>query len=187
MLTLAHVALADPLDERVRQIAKQLQCPVCESVSVADSSSELAGQMRGLIRARLEAGESEQQIVQYFVERYGDQVLVEPPRRGWGLIVWWAPIAVLAAGAVVLVALLRAWVRKDEGERGTRPHPRPLPGGEGVLSLPGGEAVLPPLPLGEGRGEGASPEAEREPGAGARDFAELARREFERFRREVGE
>lgn len=105
------IGRADPLDDQVREIAKRLQCPVCQSVSVADSPSTLAEQMRGIIRKKLEAGESPDQIVQYFVERYGDGVLIEPPRRGLGLAVWWAPVVILAGGAGLLVALLRAWVR----------------------------------------------------------------------------
>jgi cytochrome c-type biogenesis protein CcmH len=102
---------ADTLDDQTRQIAKRLQCPVCEGVSVADSPSELAGQMRAVIRSKLEQGESEQQIVTYFVERYGDAVLVEPPRRGFGLAVWLGPVFVLLAGGAVLVMLLRTWLR----------------------------------------------------------------------------
>ncbi len=112
LLTLgARVVSANTVDEQARQIAKRLQCPVCEGVSVADSPSELAGQMRAVIRSKLEQGESEQQIVAYFVERYGDAVLVEPPRRGFGLAVWLGPVAVLLVGGVFLAMLLRAWLR----------------------------------------------------------------------------
>lgn len=150
LLALAQAALADELDDRVRQIAKQLQCPVCESVSVADSPSELATQMRAVIRARLEAGDSEEQIVRYFVERYGDGVLVEPPRRGLGLAVWWAPVLALLAGGAALVALLGAWVRHVDaparGENSTGSEAAPMP---------------------------------------ERSYQERARRELERFRREV--
>jgi cytochrome c-type biogenesis protein CcmH len=107
----ARVAHADPLDDEARRIGKQLQCPVCSGAAVSDSPSELAGQMRSVIRAKLEAGESEEQIIAYFVERYGDSVLIEPPRRGIGLAVWIAPIGVLAAGAFLLWRILRAWLR----------------------------------------------------------------------------
>jgi cytochrome c-type biogenesis protein CcmH len=106
-------AAADTLDEQVRRIAKQLRCPICESVSVADSPAELAGQMRGVIRKKLEAGESEEQIVNYFVAAYGDAVLLEPPRRGLGWAVWLGPLIVLAAGAAILWLVLRAWARNE--------------------------------------------------------------------------
>lgn len=108
---LAPRASADTVEEETRRIGKQLQCPVCSGAPVSDSPSELAGQMRSVIRAKLEAGESEQQIVAYFVERYGDSVLIEPPRHGVGLAVWLAPIAALLVGGVVLWRLLSGWLR----------------------------------------------------------------------------
>jgi cytochrome c-type biogenesis protein CcmH len=67
--------------------------------------------MRGVIRTKLQAGESDQQIIDYFVERYGDGVLIEPPRRGISLLVWLAPVVMLAGGAVLLWRLLRSWLR----------------------------------------------------------------------------
>ncbi len=110
--TLAPVAHADQLEEDTRRIGKQLQCPVCSGAPVSESPSELAGQMRAVIRAKLEAGESDQQIIAYFVERYGDTVLTEPPRRGVGLLVWVAPVVVLAGGAVLLWRVSQVWLRQ---------------------------------------------------------------------------
>lgn len=104
-------AYADALDEQTRQVAKRLQCPVCNGSSVADSPSDLARQMRNVIRQKLEAGESEDAIIAYFVERYGEGILTEPPRRGIGLAVWLAPIGILIAGGLLLGMLLRAWLR----------------------------------------------------------------------------
>ena len=113
LLTLAaQVASADAVDDETRRIAKGLQCPVCQGASVADSPSDLAEQMRGVIRRKVEQGESEEQIVQYFVDRYGDGVLIEPPRRGIGLAVWLGPALVLALGAGTLSLLVRTWLRR---------------------------------------------------------------------------
>jgi cytochrome c-type biogenesis protein CcmH len=109
--TISAVAHADPIDDQARHIGKQLQCPVCSGAAVADSPSDLAGQMRAVIRTKLQAGESEQQIIAYFVERYGDSVLIEPPRRGFGLAVWLAPLVMLGVGALVLWRLCRVWMR----------------------------------------------------------------------------
>ena len=107
-----NVASADDLDTQVRSVAKRLQCPICESVSVADSPSELAGQMRALIRTKLEQGESSDEIVAYFVGRYGETVLVEPPRHGVGLLVWLGPLGALILGALALVFWLRSGRRQ---------------------------------------------------------------------------
>src|SRR5438270_431451 len=121
---LARVAYADPVDDETRRIGKQLQCPICSGATVADSPSDLAGQMRGVIRSKVAAGESEQQIIDYFVERYGDGVLIEPPRRGISLLVWIAPVAMLAVGGALLWRLLRSWSR-PRGAAMTTPLGRP--------------------------------------------------------------
>ncbi|MBI2942275.1 MAG: cytochrome c-type biogenesis protein CcmH [Chloroflexi bacterium] len=119
-LVLVDRARADDLEREAREIARSLQCPVCQSVSVADSSSELAAQMRALIRKKLEAGEPREQIVAYFVERYGDSVLTEPPKRGGTLAFWLVPIAGVLAGLVILGALLRGW-RANPAPGGVEP------------------------------------------------------------------
>ena len=98
---LVGLAAADALDDRTREVAKQLQCPVCQNLSVADSPSELAGQMRGIIRAKLAAGESAEAILGYFVDRYGPSVLVAPPKQGVALGVWVGPLVGLALGALL--------------------------------------------------------------------------------------
>jgi cytochrome c-type biogenesis protein CcmH len=105
------VAHADALDDGVRRVALQLQCPVCEGETVADSPSGLAGDMRGVIRAKLAAGESDQQILDEFVASYGDSILTEPPKRGISLGVWIGPLIGVALGSVLVVLLLRAWRR----------------------------------------------------------------------------
>lgn len=97
---------ADALDDQARAIARELQCPVCENVTVADSGSPLAEQMRGIIRQKLEAGESKEQILQYFVDRYGPGILARPQPSGLGLGAWWMPAIGLLAGAGVLYLVL---------------------------------------------------------------------------------
>jgi cytochrome c-type biogenesis protein CcmH len=110
------VALAAPSgetdgDRAAREIAKVLKCPVCQNVSVADSPSDLAGQMRDLIRRKIEAGESRDQIVAYFVDRYGEDVLLVPPREGIFHALWWGPAAAAAGGTAVVAGTLRRWTR----------------------------------------------------------------------------
>lgn len=97
----------DPLDQQARAIAKDLQCPICENHSVADSPSELATQMRGIVREQLEAGKSRQEIEAYFVARYGEAVLRNPPKEGINLLVWGVPPVALAVAASLVVRMLR--------------------------------------------------------------------------------
>ena len=93
------------------EIARTLKCPVCENQSVAESPSPLAREMRAYIQRRLEAGDSRQAIVQALVDRYGEGILLEPPRAGFTLLVWWLPVLSLALGALVVGLALRRWTR----------------------------------------------------------------------------
>jgi cytochrome c-type biogenesis protein CcmH len=99
-------------DAQVYEIASELRCVVCQNLSVADSPSEMAGQMRALVRERLAAGETPAQVRQYFVTRYGDWILLSPPRRGFTLLVWVAPLVAVLVGVGVLALLLRRWTRR---------------------------------------------------------------------------
>lgn len=99
------------LDARVREIASGLRCPVCQYLSVADSPSALAADMRATIRSKLAAGESRDQIVRFFTDRYGTWIVFEPPARGIGIIAWVAPAAGLLAGAGFVALAARRWRR----------------------------------------------------------------------------
>jgi len=118
VLALTVTASAQEVDLRARLIASKLRCPVCQNESVADSQSELSAQMRTVIRDKLAAGETEDQIVGYFVSRYGEWILLEPPRQGVLWFVWLAPVVALLGGAALVIAYLR---------RSVRPHPHLTP------------------------------------------------------------
>lgn len=110
----SYVLLVSPapesLDQRVHDVASQLKCPVCQGESVADSPSTISQQMRAVIRQQLQQGQSEQQIIQYFVSRYGNSILWAPPKQGFTILAWIIPIAILLSGALLLVLVLRGWL-----------------------------------------------------------------------------
>jgi cytochrome c-type biogenesis protein CcmH len=113
LLLLAGAAATVPVDETtVHDVAAQLRCVVCQSLSVADSPSETASQMRGIIRERLAAGESPAEVRAYFVEKYGEWILLAPPKSGFNLLVWVVPFAGLGLGLVLVAVVLRRWSRK---------------------------------------------------------------------------
>ena len=97
------------LDQRVYDVASQLKCPVCQGESVADSSSGIAQQMRGVIRKQLQSGKSEQGVIQYFVNNYGEQIAWSPPWQGFSLLAWLVPIGLLMGGVLLLFFTLRSW------------------------------------------------------------------------------
>ncbi len=97
-----------PTDDRLFALAEKLKCLQCVGESVAGSQAPLAEQFRDEIRAQMAEGASDDEILDYFVERYGQQVLLTPPSSGAGLLVWMLPL-VVAGGAVV--ALAWAWPR----------------------------------------------------------------------------
>ncbi len=100
------------LDDQARVVAAELRCPVCQNLSVADSPSEMAGQMRAVIRERLQAGQSPDAIIAYFTEKYGEWILLSPKAGGFNLIVWLLPGAATLAGLVGVGWTARRWLRR---------------------------------------------------------------------------
>jgi cytochrome c-type biogenesis protein CcmH len=119
---LAAGARADSAEDEARRIGQEIQCPVCQGLSVADSPSQLATQMRGIIRSKLEAGENRDAIVAYFVDRYGESILMTPPRSGAGLGIWLAPyLAALAILGFVFFMIRRRQSAPRAASNGTPP------------------------------------------------------------------
>jgi cytochrome c-type biogenesis protein CcmH len=106
---------AVPVDEQtVHDVSSQLRCVVCQNLSVADSPSETAKQMCAIVRERLAAGDSPEQVRAYFVEKYGDWILLSPPKSGFTLLVWVAPFVVLGIGLVLVAVVVRRWSRRPQ-------------------------------------------------------------------------
>jgi cytochrome c-type biogenesis protein CcmH len=92
---------ARTLDDRLQDVASGLRCPVCQNLSVADSPSVLAREMRSEIASRLGAGDTPEEVRDFFVERYGEWVLLAPTREGLNLLPWLVPVAGLLLGVGV--------------------------------------------------------------------------------------
>ncbi len=108
---LGRAAWAQSLDDRVYAVARQLMCPVCAGQTVAESDSTVAREMRAIIRQKLLAGETPDQILRYFAGQFGEPVLAEPPRRGVSLVLYLGPPAALIVGLAIAAAAIRRWTR----------------------------------------------------------------------------
>ena len=112
VVSLALSVSAADLETQVRDIALQLRCPVCQGLSVGDSPSELAQEMRTLVREQLQQGKTPAEVLDYFTQRYGEWILLAPPKRGFNLIIWVLPFALLPIGAATVYLGARRWVRR---------------------------------------------------------------------------
>ena len=106
--TTAAPALTPAQEARALAIEKNLRCPLCDTgESIADSRSTISGKMRESVREQVAAGRGDTDIYVYFSQRYGNFVLLDPPKTGRNLLLWGAPLAALAVGGGMLWAFLR--------------------------------------------------------------------------------
>jgi len=98
---------AAQLERRVNHVAEQLRCLVCQNQSIADSHAQLALDLKREARLQLSQGRSEQEVIDFMVQRYGDFVLYRPPFKAITMVLWLGPFVVLAAGSTALLYNLR--------------------------------------------------------------------------------
>jgi len=100
--------LSDPaLEARARDISKGLRCLVCQNQSIDDSDASLAKDLRVLVRERITAGDSNDQVVTYVVSRYGDFVLLKPPFNMATLVLWLGPLLLILGGLIAAILFFR--------------------------------------------------------------------------------
>ncbi len=102
------------IDQQVQELSAQLRCPVCQGTSLKDSPSELAQQMRAVIRSQLEEGKTPAQVRQYFVSKYGEWILLQPEAKGFNLVVYLLPVLGLLGGALIIFGAVRRWTAAPE-------------------------------------------------------------------------
>ena len=96
-------------EARATRLASELRCPVCQGLSIQDSPSPLAQQMKDLIRSQVVAGRTDQEVRQYFISKYGEWVLLEPQAEGFNLLVYALPGLMLLGGAGLIFVAVRRW------------------------------------------------------------------------------
>lgn len=117
--------LEDPvLEARATALAAKLRCPVCQGLSIQDSPSPLAQDMKDLIRGQVAAGATDREVRDYFISKYGEWVLLEPEARGFNLLVYLLPALALLAGIGLIFVAVRRWTAPEE-EGGALAEPTP--------------------------------------------------------------
>lgn len=111
VLALTSLQTDSALDAQTAEIALHLRCPVCQGLSIQDSPSALAQQMRAIVRDQLRAGKTPQEIRAYFVSRYGEWILLEPRPAGFNLTVYAVPIIAVIVGLGAIVVAVRRWTQ----------------------------------------------------------------------------
>ena len=109
MLAALPVLAQDPSMDEVNHVARKLNCPTCQSLNLEDCRTQTCDQWRGQIKDLLAEGYTEQEVLDWFIARFGVEVLQEPPRQGRGLFAWLLPIVGLLAGVSWLAFVLRRW------------------------------------------------------------------------------
>lgn len=104
----AGLGFDDPvMNERYRELLREVRCPKCLNTSIADSDAPIAEDLRREVHQKMAAGASDQEIVAYLVSRYGEFVVYRPPLQPTTWALWGGPVALLAVGAFVFARILR--------------------------------------------------------------------------------
>lgn len=110
-------ALSDEeLENRVRQLSNELRCPTCQGLSVNDSEAGFSVQIRNKVKEMIVGGSSNQDIKDYFVERYGVWILRSPPKEGFNLLLWLLPGVAIAGSLCLVYIKSKSWVNKQRAE-----------------------------------------------------------------------
>jgi cytochrome c-type biogenesis protein CcmH len=99
----------EEIEARTSKVAAQLRCVVCQGQSLQESPSDLAQQMRAVVKEQVAAGKSDDEIKRYFVEKYGEWILLEPQPHGFNIVAWLLPPVALIVGGVLLTLRMRRW------------------------------------------------------------------------------
>ncbi|MCP3103384.1 cytochrome c-type biogenesis protein CcmH [Myxococcus sp. K15C18031901] len=118
--------LAPELEARVQKLGKTLRCAVCQGLSISDSPSSMARAQLDMVRELVSEGKNDQEVVDFFVSRYGEWVLLEPKAEGFNWLVWLGPIALLGVGGFVI------WRQLQHGP----PEATPAAGGTSAAAAP---------------------------------------------------
>ena len=126
----AKVVDESEIDQQVRDIAKTLRCAVCQTENIWESGAPLAHQMREAIRERVMQGQSAEEIRAYFYSRYGNYIMMEPPKQGLNWLIWLAPFLLLFGGGALLMERSQRMGNEEPLRLSRLPHSMKYPDAE---------------------------------------------------------
>ncbi len=107
------MALDPELEERANALSSELRCLVCQNQTIADSNAPLAKDLKQQVREQLKAGRTNDEIVDYMVQRYGDFVLYRPPVKATTILLWTGPALLLLGGGILLFVSMRSRIARS--------------------------------------------------------------------------
>ena len=113
VIVLIGLVVGEPTErDRVQALGSRIRCPVCQGEAISESPSETAQSMMEIVEEQVAAGASDGEIIDYFKDRYGEFVVLDPPFRGLTLVLWLLPLGAVAAGIVLIVGRMRPAAEK---------------------------------------------------------------------------
>ena len=134
---------AEELEREAQAIDRMLMCPVCPAETIDQAQVEISFQMRALVREMLAQGRSRDEVLDYFVDRYGPGILAAPPKSGANLLAWILPVVGVVAGLGAVLLVVRAMVGRDAG----RSYSDSAPDGDGGLQAGDDSEMAPYLEI----------------------------------------
>ena len=117
VINVSTAAENEAFSDRFRKLSDELRCPTCQGLSVKDSEAGFSNSIKDKIRELMKSGNSDNEILEYFVERYGEWILRSPTKRGFNLVLWILPGAGILIGLFIVLFRSKNWVRQPQYEK----------------------------------------------------------------------
>ncbi len=116
LAVIAQNSEEEALQKTARELYERIMCPICPGQTIAQSNSGTSTQMRDLVLKKLRQGETKEEILQYFISRYGERIMTKPNKKGLNLILWFFPFVFIALATIVIYLLIRNWSTRVQAE-----------------------------------------------------------------------
>jgi cytochrome c-type biogenesis protein CcmH len=123
---IARQSKDEALEKTARELYARIMCPICSGQTIAQSNSGTSIQMRDLVLKKLRQGETKEEILQYFISRYGERIMAKPSKKGFNLMLWFLPFVLVVFATILIYLLIRRWSTKGRVEEDAHLEEAPL-------------------------------------------------------------